>query len=493
MDIISTYQQVGSYRAAAVICGTTPKTVKRVITRALAGGAAAPRKARVRNYASVAELVAAKIKSTNGRISAKRLLPAARAEGFTGSARNFRRLVAAAKVEWRREDHRGRRPAVWAPGEYLVIDWGELGGVKVFCAVLAWSRMRFVRFAPDEQSVTTLGMLAECFEVLGGVPVKVLADRMGCLKGGVVANVVVPTPDYVAFAGHYGFTPDFCNAADPASKGIVENLVGYGKSDLLVPLLADQPDVGSPAGLAAANLTAAAWCAEVNAAVHSQIVAVPAERLLVEAPLLGALPSLRATIGAPPVVRKVDKLSCVRFASARYSVPTAWVGTRVHLVNHGGRLQVIVPATGQVIADHDLVAPGETSILDAHYGGPRPAPSRKVAPRSVAEREFCALGDVAATFITGAAASGNTRLGGELVELNALAAAHGQIVFLAALGRAVAFRRWRAADVRSILAAGTGTPDPAATGGALVIDLPVAPGRSLAQYAPTTTASAASS
>jgi transposase len=403
MDIISTYQQVGSYRGTAVICGTTPKTVKRVIARALAGGAAAPRKERVRNYASVAELVAAKIKSSGGRISAKRLLPAARAGGFTGSARNFRRLVAGAKVEWRRQHHRGRRPAVWAPGEYLVIDWGELGGVKVFCAVLAWSRIRFVRFAADEQAATTLGMLTECFEVLGGVPAKVLADRMACLKGGVVAGVVVPTPDYVAFAAHYGFTPDFCNAADPASKGIVENLVGYGKSDLLVPLLADQPDVGSPAGLAGANLAAAAWCTEVNAAVHSQIVAIPADRLVVEAPLLGVLPSLRATIGPAPVVRKVDKLSCVRFASARYSVPTTWIGTHVHLINHGGRLQVIVPATGLVIADHDLVAPGETSILDAHYGGPRPAPSRKVRPRSAAERQFCALGDVAAAFITGAA------------------------------------------------------------------------------------------
>jgi hypothetical protein len=30
--------------------------------------------------------------------------------------------------------------------------------------------------------------------VLGGVPGKVLADRMGCLKGGVVANVVVICP-----------------------------------------------------------------------------------------------------------------------------------------------------------------------------------------------------------------------------------------------------------------------------------------------------------
>ena len=111
-------------------------------------------------------------------------------------------------------------------------------------------------------------MLAECFEVLGGVPGKVLADRMGCLKGGVVANVVVPTAEYVRFAGHYGFRPDFCEAADPESKGIVENLVGYAKRDLMVP----QAPFGD---LAAANAAAVAWCAEVNGAVHSEICAVP--------------------------------------------------------------------------------------------------------------------------------------------------------------------------------------------------------------------------
>ncbi len=124
---------------------------------------------------------------------------------------------------------------MWSPGEHLVIDWGVLAGLHVFCAVLAWSRFRFVRFARDERAATTLALLAECFEVLGGVPGKVLADRMGCLKGGVVANVVVPTGQYVRFAGHYGFRPDFCQAADPESKGIVENLVGYAKSDLMIP------------------------------------------------------------------------------------------------------------------------------------------------------------------------------------------------------------------------------------------------------------------
>jgi hypothetical protein len=52
----------------------------------------------------------------------------------------------------------------------------------------------------------------------------------------------------------------------------------------------------------------------------------------------------------------------------------------------------------------------------------------------------------------------------------------------AALHRAVAFRRFRAADVRSILAAGAGTPQPRAAGDALILDLPVAPTRSLDAY-----------
>jgi hypothetical protein len=477
MDIIAAYREVGTFRGAAEITGTTHKTVRRVIARHDSGGAAPVRAPRGHNYDGVAELVAARVKATAGRISAKRLLPAARAGGYAGSARNFRRLVAAQKQAWRAGHHRGRRPAIWSPGEHLVIDWGSGNGLHVFCAVLAWSRFRFVRFAADERAETTLAMLAECFEVLGGVPGTVLADRMGCMKGGVVANVVVPTAEYVRFAAHYGFKPDFCEAADPESKGIVENLVGYAKSDLVVPQ--------APfADFTAANQEAAAWCAEVNGAVHSEICAVPAERLMTERELLAPLPSLRASIGKM-VTRTVDRLSCVRFASARYSVPVRLTGTRVQLRIDDGRLLAVVAATGEVVAEHVLVAPGGASVRDEHYGGPRPdRPRRAVRPRTAAEKEFCALGPVAEAFITGAAAAGSTRLGTDLAELNTLRAAHGDEEFLAALDRAVAFCRWRPADVRSILAAGAGVPGPKiAAGDTLNLDLPDVPVRSLADYA----------
>jgi len=486
MDIISAYREVGSYRGAAAISGTTPKTVKRVIARHESADVTPVRRPRERNYDTVTELVTERVERSKGRITAKRLLPAARAAGYEGSARNFRRLVSARKALWRQDNHRGRRPAVWAPGEHLVIDWGVLGGLHVFCAVLAWCRVRFVRFADNERADTTLALLVECLETLGGVPGVVLADRMGCLKGGVVANKVVPTGQYVRFAAHHGFRPDFCEAADPESKGIVENLVGYAKTDLMVPGVGGSGDPFTD--LAAANAAAAAWCVEVNAAVHSEICAVPAERLVIERELLAPLPSLRASIGRV-VTRKVDRLSCVRFGSARYSVPVALIGAQVRLrVDHDRSLAILTVRAdgrgdGELVAEHLLVAPGEASIHDAHYGGPRPAPRRAVRPKTQQEKAFCALGPTAEAFITGAAAAGNTRLGPELAELNTLAAAHGEQAFLDALARAVAFGRWRAADVRSILAAGTGTPQPTTAGDALVLELPRVPTRPLSDYA----------
>lgn len=470
LDILSAYRELGSYRAAAGLCGTTHRTVRRVVEhRARPAPEPMPRP---KNTDPLAALLAERVRATDGRISAKRLLPAARAAGYPGSARNLRRAVASAKAEWRR-DRRVYRPWQPVPGEHLAIDWGTEGGLHVFCAVLVWSRVRFVRFAADESQATTLRLLAECFETLGGVPAVVLADRMGCLKGGVVANVVVPAPGYLAFATHYGFRPDFCEAADPESKGVVENLVGYAKADLMIP--------GAPfADLAVANAAAVAWCAETNARVHSETSAIPAERLLAERSLLRPLPSLRPA-PAPTAVRTVDRMRTVRYGSARYSVPGAFIGRRVDLVVLGAEL--VVSASGAEIARHRLVDPGEMSLVDAHYGRAATAPVRAIRPRTPAEIAFIGLGPVAAAFLRAAAASGTSRLAGELGLIADLERAHGREPLLAALERALAFGRFRAADIRSILAAGAGVPHHREPGERLAVLLPLVPVRPLAAYA----------
>lgn len=473
MDIVVAFEQVGTYRGAADLCGTTHKTVKRVIERRGAGEPfEAPRRpAKPKNTDCVGGVIADKVRSTDGRITAKRLLPAARAAGYVGSSRNFRRAVAEAKAAWRRK-RRIYRPWQPSPGEHLVIDWATEGSWQVFCAVLAWSRYRFVRLARDQRATTTLKLLAECFEELGGVPAVVLADRMSCIKGGVVANVVVPSPDYVRFATHFGFRPDFCEAADPESKGVVEALAGYVQSDLIVP-------AGGWDDEEEANAAARRWCDEVNARLHSEIAAVPAERLDEERKVLRALPSLR-----PPLrrgeVRKVDKLCTVRFGSARYSVPKELVAKAVEVLASDGKVEI--HHRGEVVAAHPVVAPGECSIIDDHYGGPRRSPARAVRPRSGPERAFLALGPTAEAFLRAAAAAGTTKLGTELAHIVAMEAAWGREALVAALERASAFRCLRSADVRSILEAGAGVPSVGGEGEALALDLPAVGVRPLNDY-----------
>ncbi len=302
-----------------------------------------------------------------------------------------------------------------------------------------------------------------------------LADRMGCLKAGIVANVVVPHPDYVRFATHYGFHPDFCEARDPESKGVVEALVGYAKTDLVVP-------AGSWPSVVEANAAATAWCAEVNSRLHSEIAAVPTARLATEGSVLRSLPTLRVS---PPsgVLRKVDRLATVRFGSARYSVPVELVGQSVELVVQGG--MVLVVRAGAEVARHLIVAPGEVALIDAHYGGPRSAPTRPIRPRAEQEVAFLALGPVAEQFLRTAAAAGTSRLQSELTAIVALEAAWGRAALLAALERSLQFHRFRADDVRSILMAGAGVATPVPAGDALpmALGLPAVPTRSLDAYA----------
>jgi len=88
MDVLAAYRDVGTYRGAAAVCGTTHKTVKKII-EAQQRCERAPRKRRGRNFDPVADLVVERVARSAGRISAKRLLPAAQAAGYEGASRNF--------------------------------------------------------------------------------------------------------------------------------------------------------------------------------------------------------------------------------------------------------------------------------------------------------------------------------------------------------------------------------------------------------------------
>jgi len=114
---------------------------------------------------------------------------------------------------------------------------------------------------------------------------------------------------------------------------------------------------------------------------------------------------------------------------------------------------------------------------------PYPEVDEETARGILDEVNRLATGPVAESFIKGAAAHGMTSLKGDLEELAQMEAAHGKEVLLAALERAEAFSRFRAQDVRSIIAAGTGVAHAVVPGEALIVELPLVPTRSLSDYA----------
>lgn len=285
--------------------------------------------------------------------------------------------MTAAKAAWR-QARRTYRPWVPTPGEHLVVDWASEGGWEFFCAVLAWSRYRFVRIATDQTRATTLQLMAECFAELGGVPAVVLTDRMACLRASIVANVVVPHPEYVQVALQAGFRPDFCESADPESKAMVEHLAGYVQRDLLVPSLPS----GGWADLTRANAGAERWCAEVNGRVHSTISAVPAARLVIERGILRPLPSVRPLLRAGEP-RKVDLTGMIRFGSARYAVASDLVGQQVQVRADDG--MVIITREGEELHRYPALPPGAVALARTPTRRAVPPAGSARAPR----RSWC--------------------------------------------------------------------------------------------------------
>jgi hypothetical protein len=199
-----------------------------------------------------------------------------------------------------------------------------------------------------------------------------------------------------------------------------------------------------------------------------------------EGELLRGLPSARPRIGRVEL-RKVDKLSTIRVASVRYSVPSSLVGQRVEAVTYDGQVRVY-DLDGELVAQHAQLAAGEASILDEHYPTPRKAPSRGPRARSDIETEFLALGGPAEAFITAGAAAGMTLLAKHIDRIvTELIPAHGTEAVAKALERAVRFGRFRADDIASILAIGP-IPEAVEPGDQVVVDLPSAEVRSFDAY-----------
>jgi transposase len=455
LAVVNLYEELGSYRAVAAIVGCDHKTVKAHVERGQRGAVVA-RVVRARATDPYRHLIRERVEQTQGRVRGRRLLRVLRAAGYAASLRTLQRTLREERRHWHQGQRRVYRPWQSAPGDFLIVDWGEVGRVATaagerkllcFCAVLGWSRWRYVRFFTCQRFQILAQGLASCFEELGGVTAKVLFDNAKTVTSDFVAGLSVLNPELVRLATHYRFTPVTAAASDPESKGKVESLVRYVKSNLV-------PEEGF-ASLEEANRDAEVWCREVNAEVHEETRAVPSEQVEQERPLLRAL--VERPVVCSGETRKVDHLSTVRLGAARYSVPHRLRGEQVQVLVDGDEVRVM--HRGGEVALHRLQPPGGASIVDEHYpAGARGA--RPLRPRHPTEVRFLELGQVAERYLRAAAAAGTPRLRLQLERVLELERSHGRKSVTTALGRAVEFGRYGHEDVAAILLAG-GTAPPA--------------------------------
>ena len=276
--VVNLYEELGSYRAVAALVGCDPKTVKAAIGRTGKPKTKYPRRSQVTD--PYLDMITSKVEATQGRIHCRQMLRMVRAAGYQGSLRSLWRALEAAKKEWRQKQMRVYRPWVSAPGDFLIVDFGEVGRVATaagerklycFCAVRGFSRWRYVRFFTCQRFQVLAQGLAGCFERLGGVPAHVMFDNPKTVTNYFVGGLSVYNPELVRLAAHYHFTPITAAAADPESKGKVEALVRFVKSDCVPP--------EGFHSLGGANAWGEIWSEEVNAEVHWETRVVPAQRL----------------------------------------------------------------------------------------------------------------------------------------------------------------------------------------------------------------------
>lgn len=156
-------------------------------------------------------------------------------EGAVVAESSVRNLVAALRIEITPgqqvmvpQTHPAAEEAEGDFGEFQAVIAGTAMKVWMFCLRLSHSgKAVHIAYANQSQESFLDGHV-RAFAALGGVPVGMI--RYDNLKPAVIRVALgrerLENPRFVAMRSHYLFRPDFCEAADPESKGMVENLVG---------------------------------------------------------------------------------------------------------------------------------------------------------------------------------------------------------------------------------------------------------------------------
>jgi transposase len=292
---------------------------------------------------------------------------------FTGSESTIRRVVR----EMRPPKKEAFVPLEFDPGEAAQVDWGEatvyIKGertkVQLFCYRLCYSADIFVKAFYRQNQESFLEGHVEAFAHTSGAPQRVIFDNAKVAVKEGFGLYAKPQALYQALSAHYAFQLHFCNINSGNEKGLVENLVGWMRRNVMVPV----PRVDNIEEL---NETLKEACLNYR---HHRIQGrdqTVGKQYEADKHCLNPLPAFVFDTGKNLTVR-VSDTSLIRFDKNQYSVPVHLVGKTVSLKAYGNHLSCYYQ--GEEVAHHTrCYGRSETFFQLKHY-----LPLLEQKPRSV--------------------------------------------------------------------------------------------------------------
>lgn len=312
-----------------------------------------------------------KLGVTNSPIIYSRL----RDQGFSGGitiVKNYitehKDLVPAKRILVAPQGSRGNRYST-EPGEAFQMDWGftkvidptgKEYQVACFAMICHHCGSSYIEFFPSaKQENLFIGMI-NAFLYLG-IPKYVLTDNM---KSVVIKRDIDGHPlwqrDYEAFMKTVGFNTKLCKPRHPFTKGKVERLVRFVKTNFL-------------AGRVFMNLTdlnreAIEWCNEQNSSYRKYLDDVPeqvhSQKCAYRLAKIELTDSLKFYL-AP--LRKISFDGFINYENRRYGVPYTYIKQLVRVMRRKDVLYIYSDDLKQLLTTHNVTWSHKDSFCDGQF------------------------------------------------------------------------------------------------------------------------------
>lgn len=287
-------------------------------------------------------------------------------QGYTGSARTIRQLVADIK---NKPAANASIPLLFQPGKDAQVDFGEsyanlagqLEKLQGFEMRLSYSRRKFIQYFPSTDKEAFLEGHVRALEHFGGVVERVSYDNLSAAVAHVGSGKNrTLTREFKELTGYYNFKTNFCRPGEEGAheKGGVESSIGFSRRNWMVP----PPEFNS---LDELNKYILQKCVEDETRTVDGQAQTIGEAWEIEKPMLLPLPA-RAF---DPAVRSgslVDNYCTVSLKNSHYSVPAKYVGKGLTIRAYWNR--VVISDGINIVAEHPRTYKKDEYVLrPEHY------------------------------------------------------------------------------------------------------------------------------